>query len=59
MIDIKFINATSVQLKDQDGNTVQAIGEFSGSPIEFTYSGNTFSKDPANYYHFEITGSNV
>lgn len=59
MINIKFINATSVQLKDQNDNVVTTIGEFSGSPIEYTYSGNTFSKSPANYYHFVIEGTNV
>ena len=59
MINIKFINATSVQLKDQNDNVVTTIGEFSGSPIEYTYSENTFSKSPANYYHFVIEGTNV
>ena len=58
MINIKFINATSVQLKDQDGNTVQNMGEFV-SPTEYSYSGNTFSKSQINYYHFEVEGTNV
>lgn len=59
MIDIKFINATSVQLLDQDDNVVTTIGEFSGSPIEFIYNENTFSKDDKHFYHFAITGSDV
>ena len=58
MMNIKFINATSVQLVDQAGNTVQNVGEFI-SPTEFSYSGNSFSKNEQNYYHFAITGTNV
>lgn len=58
MINIKFINATSVQLVDQAGNTVSNVGEFT-SPTEFYYSGDTFSKHDQNYYKFAITGSNV
>lgn len=58
MINIKFINATSVQLVDQDGNTVSNVGEFT-SPTEYSYSGNTFSKSQINYYHFEVEGTNV
>ena len=57
-MNIKFINATSVQLVDQAGNTVSNVGEFI-SPTEFSYSGNSFSKNEKNYYHFVITGTNV
>ena len=59
MINIKFINATSVQLVDKNNNVVTTIGEFSGSPIVYTYNGNTFSKNDLEYYHFAITGTNV
>ena len=65
MINLKFINATSVQLIDSTTSTAAltskieyTIGESQGSPV-FTCNLDTFSKDPANYYYFEITGSNV
>jgi hypothetical protein len=59
MIQIKFINATNVQLLDQSNNVVSNKGSFDGTPIQFTYSGNDFSINDQNYYHFAITGSNV
>ena len=58
MINIKFINATSVQLKDKDGNIVQNVGEFI-SPTEYYFEGNTFSSSDQNYYHFVIEGEGV
>lgn len=58
MINIKFINATSVQLVDQAGNTVSNVGEVN-SPTEFYYSGDTFSKGAAQFYKFAIEGTNV
>lgn len=58
MINVKFINATSVQLLDQNDNTVSNVGEFV-SPTEFLLNANTFSQDVEHYYHFAITGSEV
>jgi hypothetical protein len=59
MIQIKFINATNVQLLDQSNNVVSNIGSFTQDPFQFTYSGDDFSTNDQNYYHFAITGSNV
>lgn len=61
MINIQFINATSVQLRTvgspkQIEYTINGASQ--GGPL-FSCSNNFFSKDDSNYYYFAISGQNV